>query len=103
MPRPSFALLGAIGGTTQEHLVVRLAMQNADEADRAAKIIAYRLHHTRSIATKRPFSDLLTLASAEGQADPPITKVEFEPREPGGANLWAQMLSNRDLGLISWG
>lgn len=103
MPRPSFGLLGATGGIARAHLIVRLAVQNANEAERAAKIIVYRLHHTQSLATKKPFPDLLTLASAEGQADPPIARAEFASRESGGANLWAHMLSNRDLGLIGWG
>jgi hypothetical protein len=101
MPRPSFGLLGVTGGT-EPHIVVRLAVKSGKEADRAAKIVAYRLKHLKSARTQQPWTDLLRLVSASGQADPSVAEVEFAPTEPAYASLWIKMLYARDIGLIGW-
>lgn len=101
MPRPSFGLLGVTGGN-EPHVIVRLAVKNAGEADRAAKIMAYRLDHDQSIVTRQPYSDILTLVSAEGQAEPPVARADFAPTRPGYVNFWIKMVYSRDLGLVGW-
>jgi hypothetical protein len=101
MPQPAFGLLGVTGGP-KPHIVVRLAVQNAQAAEQAAKVIADRADHATSVVTKRPFSDFLTLVSAEGQADPPIARAAFAPTQPAYANLWFKMVYTRDLGLFGW-
>lgn len=101
MPEPSFGLLGVTGGT-KPRVVVRLAVKSGAFADRAAKVIAWRADHATSLVTRQPYSDLLTLVSAEGQADPPIAKADFAPVLPGYANLWIKMIYTRDLGLVGW-
>lgn len=102
MPQPSFGLLGVTGGLDDAHIIVRLAENDGAEADRAAKIMAYRLAHAPSLARGRPFSDLLTLVSAEGQANPPVAKAEFAPKNTS-ASIWYDMYYQRDLGLVGWG
>lgn len=102
MPQPSFGLLGITGGIADPHIIVRLAVNDGEEADRAAKIMAYRLEHVRSLTREEPFSDLLTLVSAEGQANPPVAKADFALRNISGS-FWYDMVQSRDLGLIGWG
>lgn len=101
MPRPSFGLLGVTGGTGP-HIVARLAVKDAAAADQAAKVISWRAGHATSTVTGQPYSDLLTLVSAAGQADPPVAKADFAPVQPAYANLWIKMIYTRDLGLVGW-
>ena len=102
MPEPSFGLVGITGGIADPHIIVRLAVKSSVEADRAAKIMAYRLKHAQSRASNKPFADLLTLVSAEGQANPPVAKADFGLKAISGS-FWYDMIQSRDLGLIGWG
>lgn len=101
MPRPSFGLVGITGGLADPHIAVRLAVKNRAEADRAAKIMAYRVEHARSTSRNKPFADLLRLVSAAGQASPPVANADFALRNISGS-FWYDMIQARDLGLIGW-
>lgn len=102
MPTPSFGLVGITGGLTDPHIIVRLAVKNRAEADRAATIMAYRLKHARSMSRNTPLADLLTLVRAEGQATPPVAKADFAPKNVA-ASIWYDMIQAKDLVLLGWG
>ena len=75
---------------------VRIHTGSGADAAKVAKVVAWRWDHQESLQTSAPYSELMTLVSADvSVTDPTVATIDFDPGAAGGR--WLQMVNIRDL------
>jgi hypothetical protein len=85
------------GGVIQ----VRLKLDSEDDAVTAVAGVEERWNTWSSILTQEPFTDLMTIITAEPHpADPTVAAIDF--RGVRTNRIWADLVLQRDLLAFSW-
>ncbi|HEY8526514.1 MAG TPA: hypothetical protein VIL48_16185 [Acidimicrobiales bacterium] len=96
LPQPTAAVGTGVADEDGPVILIALAHESADAAQANAEALERLVTEGHSVQTNQPWSELVSLDAVGTTGDGLVTVARLRPTDPTRAQLWYQLLFNRD-------